>query len=69
MTNNQLVGLPASIRKLNQLEELDLSDKKLTKLPSEIGDLTELRRLYVSSNQLVSFPTCIQKLNQLEELH
>ena len=46
-----------------------MSDNKLTELPSEISELKELRRLYVSNNQLVSFPTCIQKLNQLEELH
>ena len=41
---------------------------RLTELPSEIGDLKELRRLDVRYNQLVSLPTSIQKLNQLEEL-
>ena len=45
-----------------------MSDNKLTELPSEIGDLKELRKLYVSFNHLVSLPTSIQKLNQFEEL-
>ena len=49
---NQLVSLPTSIQKLNQLEELHLSGNKLTELPSEIGDLKELRRLDVSGNPL-----------------
>ena len=46
-----------------------MSGNKLTELPSEIGDLKELRRLGVSNNQLVSLPTSIQKLHQLEKLH
>ena len=42
MRNNQLVGLPTSIQRLTQLEELDLSGNKLTELRSEISDLREL---------------------------
>ena len=42
MRNNQLVGLPTSIQRLTKLEELDLSENKLTELPSEISDLREL---------------------------
>ena len=68
MSMNQLVFLPTSIQKLNQLEWLDLSGNKLTELPSEIGDLKELRTLNVRKNQLVSLPTSIQKLQQLEDL-
>ena len=54
MSINQLVSLPISIQKLNQLEELHLSHNKLTELPSEIGDLLALRRLDVSGNPLPS---------------
>ena len=54
MSNNQLVSLPTSIKKLNRLEELHLSANKLTELPSEIGDLKKLRRLTVSGNPLTS---------------
>ena len=46
-----------------------MSWNKLTELPTEIGDLKELRILDVSNNQLVSLPTNIQKLNQLEGLY
>ena len=69
MSNNQLVSLPTSIQKLNQLWKLDLYDNRLTELPSEIVGLKELRWLSVSGNQLVSVPTNIQKLNQLQGLH
>ena len=49
---NQLVGLPTSIQKLNQLGWLGLSGNKLTEMPSEIGDFKELRTLDVSGNPL-----------------
>ena len=52
MSFNQLVSLPISIQKLNQLEVLHLNNNKLTELPSEIGDLKELRWLEVSGNPL-----------------
>ena len=50
--NNQLVGLPTSIQKLNKLKGLYLNDNKLAELPAEIGDLKELRKLHVNSNPL-----------------
>ena len=52
MSYNQLVSLPTSLQKLNQLEVLDLSGNKLSELPSEIGDLMELWMLDVSGNPL-----------------
>ena len=52
MRNNQLAGLPTSIQRLTQLEELDLSGNKLTELRSEISDLRELRELSVIRNPL-----------------
>ena len=66
---NQLVGLPTSIQKLNRLQWLRVNANKLTELPSEIGDLKELRGLNVSDNQLVCLPTSIQKLNTLNILY
>ena len=52
VSNNQLVGLPTSIQKLNRLQELHLDGNNLTELPSEIGDLKKLRKLSVSGNPL-----------------
>ena len=52
MSNNQLVGLPTSIQKLNRLRWLDVDGNNLTELPAEIGDLKELWKLSVSGNSL-----------------
>ena len=52
MSNNQLVGLPTSIQKLNRLELLYLDGNNLTELPAGIGDLKELLRLCVCGNPL-----------------
>ena len=46
-----------------------MSGNKLTELPAEIGDLRELRRLWVNNNQLVGLPTSIQRLTKLEVLN
>ena len=54
VSHNQLVSLPTSIQKLNQLEELHLYGNKFTELPSEIGDLKKLRSLNVRYNPLLS---------------
>ena len=49
VSNNQWVGLPTSIQRLTKLEELYLDGNKLKELPSEIGDLSDLRELRVLS--------------------
>ena len=47
---------------------LDLFNKNLTFIPTEIGQLTNLRRLDISGNQLVSLPKEIGSLTNLREL-
>ena len=69
MNFNQLVGLPTSIQRLTELERLYLDGNKLTELPAEIGDLKDLRWLWVNFNQLVGLPTSIQRLTKLEFLY
>ncbi len=47
---------------------LDLSDKQLTTLPAEIGQLVNLRALYLNHNQLTTLPPEIGQLASLIRL-
>ncbi len=64
---NQLTDL-GSLRGLEGLVSLDLSDNQLKALPPEIGRLKSLRRLDLSRNQLTTLPPELGKLTALEEL-
>ena len=68
LDENNLIALPAGINKLKNLILLNLKNNKLTELPAEIGDLRELRWLFLSKNQLVGLPTSIQRLTKLKKL-
>jgi len=49
---------------------LDLSSLRcLTKLPPEIGQLTQLQWLYITNSQLAILPPEIGQLTQLQQLH
>lgn len=49
-------------------EELDLSEQNLTELPDWIGNLTNLKSLYLQGNKLSSIPEEIGNLTSLEYL-
>ncbi|WP_052435839.1 leucine-rich repeat domain-containing protein [Neochlamydia sp. EPS4] len=50
------------------LTSLNLSGASLTYLPPEIGQLSQLRRFYLSQNQLTSLPAEIGQMSQLQTL-
>ncbi|KAJ8749728.1 hypothetical protein K2173_012279 [Erythroxylum novogranatense] len=56
------------LKNLKHLVVLSLSQNHLTTLPSEFGELSSLRQLYVSHNKLDSIPAEIGLLTQLEVL-
>ena len=62
--------LSPEIRNLAELEVLDLSNNKIKALPKEIGELENLKELYLISNHLLEkFPNVIEQLYNLEVLN
>ena len=55
--------------KKSKAKELDLSGLKLTQLPDDIGQLIDLRKLYLYNNRLGKLPSSIGELVNLEVLN
>jgi len=69
LSGQGLEKLPSYVLSTTSVEELNLSDNKLTgALPSEIGKLTNLRVLNVSNNLMTCVPAEVGKLSNLEVL-
>ena len=69
---HQINSIPPSIENLDALRLLDLSADSqshgtLEIIPDEIGNLTNLRELYLNHNKLTSLPETIGNLSNLEE--
>ena len=58
-----------SLTDLYNLQELNLTDNRLTEIPREIGNLTNLQTLILSYNQLTELPREISNLTNLQYLH
>ncbi|QDL09344.1 GTPase [Brasilonema sennae CENA114] len=65
---NNLSTLPAEIRQLHHLEELQVVANRLSSLPQEFGQLTNLQTLHLSNNQLSSLPAEFGQLTNLQTL-
>lgn len=61
--------LPIEITKIKSLEELNLSAVGLTKIPEEIGDLMNLKKLSIQVNpEIEQLPNSMKRLIHLKEL-
>src|SRR5262245_13785681 len=61
-------ALPATIAKLQSLEELDLGRNRLPSIPPEIASLKKLEKLELDYNNLHEIPSFISELKNLREL-
>jgi internalin A len=68
MTNEELLKVIEQAA-MDRSTYLDLSNKRLTYIPVEISQLTNLRELDISSNQLTNLPAEICKLTNLSTLY
>ncbi|MCW5317760.1 TIR domain-containing protein [Nostoc sp. KVJ3] len=68
MTNEELLQIIKKVA-TDKDTTLDLAGKDLTTLPAEIGQLSNLRQLYLDSNQLTTLPAEIGQLSNLNVLY
>jgi len=67
LSGRNLTGsLQAEIRKLSDVEVLDISNNDFTGFPAEIGQLSKLKTLDISNNPLTGLPREIGQLQNLE---
>jgi len=67
-TTPKIKPLPATIAKLQNLEELDLGRNHLQTIPPEISNLKNLKKLGLDYNNLHDIPSFIGELKNLREL-
>jgi len=64
-----LKGNGIKFEDVNEIKMLNLSCKRLKKIPAEIGLLSQLQELHLRNNQLTQIPAEIGLLTQLRKLH
>jgi len=68
LRGKDIAFIPPEISKLQNLEELDISNNRISELPPEIAKLRNLKRLECSYNSLSTLPPEIGELTNLEYL-
>ena len=66
--SSKIKPLPATIAKLQSLEELDLGRNRLQTIPPEISNLKNLKKLELDADDLHNIPSFIGELKNLREL-
>jgi len=67
-SNHYDLDLVQDINELKKIEILNLSQKKIKKLPDSIGYLTNLKELAIDNNNLTEIPNSIGNLVNLKKL-
>uniref|UniRef100_A0AC34F5K4 Poly(A)-specific ribonuclease n=1 Tax=Panagrolaimus sp. ES5 TaxID=591445 RepID=A0AC34F5K4_9BILA len=68
IANSKLTTLPTNIKKLINLEVLDLANNKIKSLPPTICELPKLKRLYAENNELEDIPLEFGRMYTIEVL-
>jgi Leucine-rich repeat (LRR) protein len=68
VSTSKIKPLPATITRLQNLEELDLGRNHLQTIPAEIANLKNLKKLELDYNNLHDIPAFIGELKNLREL-
>lgn len=70
LSDNVITKIPPKFaEKFSLITDLNLSHNQMAKLPDEIAELGNLRRLDISYNTYIALPSAIFKIPNLEELN
>ncbi|MFN8672353.1 MAG: leucine-rich repeat domain-containing protein [Candidatus Sericytochromatia bacterium] len=67
--NENLTSFPEEVFNIINLQKLDLSKNKISKLPSSISKLKNLKSINLSENELMDLPNELTELTNLEEIY
>ena len=65
---NHIREIPVDVRLLTRLEELNLSENELTKIPGDLRRCVGIRQLDLHGNFLDEIPVCVAFFTRLETL-
>jgi len=70
LAGNLITKIPTKLAtSFSLITELNLSNNRISALPSEITNCSQLEKLDISSNSFVQLPSCLTDLPQLKSLN